>query len=87
MPTYEYECPNCGTFEVSQRMTDAPLSQHGCGAPVSRTIPKVAFSLKGGGWYADGYGASSRGKDKGDGESCKPGGCAKPECPASAEAN
>ena len=62
MPIYEYDCERCGRFEVSQKMSDAPLSTHACGARVERKISRTHFTLKGGGWYADGYGSSgSRG--------------------------
>jgi putative FmdB family regulatory protein len=81
MPRYEYECPNCGTFEVTQKMSDAPLSHHECGAAVERRISQVAFSLKGGGWYADGY-ATSRGGTSDASTTCSPGGCSKPGCAA-----
>lgn len=59
MPLYEYSCPKCGTFEVSQRITEPPLTKHTCGKPVERLISRSAFQLKGGGWYSDGYGSKS----------------------------
>lgn len=75
MPSYDYECPQCGAFEVNQRMSDPPLTHHeACGSPVQRQISPVSFALKGGGWYADGYGSQ--------GAACAPGGCAKPDCGA-----
>jgi putative FmdB family regulatory protein len=77
MPRYEYQCPKCGTFEVNQRITDAPLLRHDCGEAVERTISRVAFALKGGGWYADGYATP-----KASAEPCKPEGCAQPGCKA-----
>ena len=80
MPRYEYECPKCGSFEVMQKISDAPLARHECGEAVERKISKTAFALKGGGWYADGYGASS-GSGASKSESCSPTGCAKPGCP------
>lgn len=27
MPIYEYQCKNCGTFEVRQSITDEPLNK------------------------------------------------------------
>ena len=27
MPIYEYKCQKCGTFEVTQRITEKPLSK------------------------------------------------------------
>lgn len=60
--TYEYVCTECGhAWEAEQAISAAPL----------RTCPKcgtehakrqvsggAGFILKGGGWYADGYGSS-----------------------------
>ena len=65
MPVYEYECPQCETvLEVQQRMTDDPLSAcPDCGGEVKKLISMSSFQLKGGGWYADGYGAASAKKE------------------------
>ncbi len=77
MPIYEYDCQKCGTFEVSQKITEAPLEVHdGCGEKVTRRISVSSFSLKGGGWYADGYSSSSRG----GGDSCSGSGCSGGNC-------
>jgi putative FmdB family regulatory protein len=68
--TYEYVCTACGNeWEAEQPISEAPL----------KTCPKCqhetarrqvsggqGFILKGGGWYADGYG--SPGAKKSDGE-------------------
>ena len=59
MPTYEYACPTCGEFEQHQRIVDLALTACPmCGAEVKRLISRGGFSLKGGGWFADGYGAA-----------------------------
>lgn len=77
MPIYEYDCQKCGTFEVSQKMSDPALTTHeACGEPVQRRISLTSFALKGGGWYADGY-ASSGGKKA---ESASTGGCGSGAC-------
>ena len=57
MPIYEYECKQCDkTFEVKQSITEAPLGAcPDCGGPVRKLISASTFTLKGGGWYADGY--------------------------------
>lgn len=56
MPLYVYECQKCGEFEVEQRFSDDPLETHEtCGCQVHRIIPRTSFTLKGPGWYADGY--------------------------------
>lgn len=61
MPIYEYDCRKCGTFEVSQKMSEPALTTHdACGEPVERRISLTSFSLKGGGWYSDGYGSSKK---------------------------
>jgi putative FmdB family regulatory protein len=84
MPYYEYECPKCGTFEIRQKMADPPLTLHElCGEPVQRRISATSFSLKGGGWYADGYGSKAAKSEA----ACSPSGCEKPGCAAKAPAS
>ncbi len=59
MPVYEYRCLSCNEqFEVRQKFSDPPVSAcPSCGGSVNKMISQAAFSLKGGGWYAEGYGA------------------------------
>ncbi len=59
MPIYEYECGECGQVdEIVQKMSDKPLKKcRHCSGPVKKLISNSAFHLKGGGWYADSYGA------------------------------
>lgn len=61
MPVYEYKCESCGlVFEAMQKFSDAPLSAcKSCGGPVTKLISQVAFALKGGGWYQQGYGGGA----------------------------
>ena len=65
MPIYEYKCEKCGEeFEAIQRITEEPLEtcpkekcpkkKHGKGE-LKKLISQTSFSLKGGGWYKDGY--------------------------------
>ena len=64
MPTYDYECDDCGrTYEVRQRISAAPLTscQH-CGGHIRRLLAAAPFILKGGGWYATDYPSESRKK-------------------------
>jgi len=57
MPIYEYRCERGHTFEVSQRMTDDPLTSCStCDAPVQRVFHPVAVHFKGSGFYTTDYG-------------------------------
>ena len=40
MPIYDYQCADCGTFEVMRQMAqrDAPLPCPSCGAAVNRVL-------------------------------------------------
>lgn len=60
MPIYEYRCKKCGEqFEVIQKFSDRPLrSCRSCKGRLEKLISRSSFALKGGGWYAEGYGAS-----------------------------
>ena len=60
MPLYEYECTACHKHtEKIQKFSDPEITTcpH-CGGELKRVISAPAFSLKGGGWYADGYGSA-----------------------------
>lgn len=75
MAIYEYDCPQCGTFEVMQKMSDPALTSHDvCGQPVQRRISLTSFALKGSGWYSDGYSTSKPAPANSDA-------AAKPEAP------
>jgi len=67
MPIYEYRCPSGHTFEVFQRMTDAPVSAcEVCGkGPVEKLLYPVAVHFKGSGFYTTDYGRGSRKRDGG----------------------
>ena len=81
MPVYEYQCAACNnTFELRQKFSDEPATEcPSCGGTVKKLISSTAFTLKGGGWYAEGYGGAG-----GSGSSGCPsgGGCA--GCPSAA---
>jgi putative FmdB family regulatory protein len=72
MPIYEYECPDCGRFEVIQKFSDKPLKQcpnckeKGKSNPVNKAVSASAFHLKGSGWYKTDYtsGSTSSGGGK-----------------------
>ncbi|MEZ4703639.1 MAG: zinc ribbon domain-containing protein [Bdellovibrionota bacterium] len=61
MPIYEYECISKGhRFEELQKISDQPIAQcKVCGGVVKKLISNTAFSLKGSGWYKDGYSSST----------------------------
>jgi putative FmdB family regulatory protein len=62
MPIYEYRCPNGHTFEVFQRMSDAPVQVcETCGAgPVEKMLFPVAVHFKGSGFYSTDYGRGGK---------------------------
>jgi putative FmdB family regulatory protein len=54
MPIYEYECDDCGhELEIMRKLSDGPLTAcPACGKEgLRKIISKVAFRLKGTGWY------------------------------------
>ena len=52
MPVYGYRCSRGHHFEVTQRITDAPLTEcPECGAPVTRVFYPVGIVFKGSGFY------------------------------------
>jgi putative FmdB family regulatory protein len=77
MPIYEYTCPKCGEFEVTQRITDDPLKK--CptckSTKIKKLISSTSFHLKGTGWYVtdyarkDGGGAKTPADGKGESKS------------------
>jgi putative FmdB family regulatory protein len=63
MPIYEYQCEKCGTFEVTQRITEKPLGKcPTCKSKVKKLISNTSFQLKGTGWYITDY--ARKDKDK-----------------------
>lgn len=58
MPTYVYKCKECNTELVAkQKITDEPIKKcpHCAKISLEKVIQNSNFSLKGGGWYKDGY--------------------------------
>jgi putative FmdB family regulatory protein len=56
MPIYEYKCPKCGEFEVTQRITENALKKcPTCKSKVERQLSRTSFILKGTGWYVTDY--------------------------------
>ncbi|HJU48844.1 MAG TPA: zinc ribbon domain-containing protein [Gaiellaceae bacterium] len=70
MPIYEYRCPDGHTFEVFQRMTDAPVRKcEVCGkSPVEKVLFPVAVHFKGSGFYSTDYGKGGRKSGSKDGD-------------------
>ena len=87
MPLYEYQCGQCGRFELIQKFSDAPLTVcPTCGNPVHKLLSAPAIQFKGTGWYITDYARKSGGgESKGakdtasgkDGSSAKDGGAGK----------
>lgn len=71
MPIYEYRCPNGHTFELFQKMSEAPPDACStCGAgPVEKLLFPVAVHFKGSGFYSTDYGKGSGKKAAKDGDS------------------
>lgn len=71
MPVYGYRCSRGHHFEVTQRITDSPLSQcPECGAPVTRVFYPVGIVFKGSGFYkTDSRGGTSASVPASDGAS------------------
>ena len=56
MPIYEYQCEKCGTFEITQRITEKALAKcPTCKSKVKKLISNTSFQLKGSGWYVTDY--------------------------------
>ncbi len=72
MPTYEYKCEQCGTFEHWQNITEDALAEcPTCGSPVKRLISRnVNIIFKGPGFYVTDNRSGGKGSDSnGSGES------------------
>ncbi|MCL4425161.1 MAG: zinc ribbon domain-containing protein [Firmicutes bacterium] len=70
MPTYDYYCERCGSFEFQQRITEPALTRcPRCGGEVKRLVSRnVNIVFKGSGFYVtdnrSSSAASSSGNDK-----------------------
>ena len=85
--TYEYACTACGhAWEAEQPISAAPLSE--CPSCHQATAKRqvsggAGFILKGGGWYADGYGNQKSGSVEPKAADSKPAKVAEPAAAAS----
>ncbi|HDI60093.1 MAG TPA: zinc ribbon domain-containing protein [Desulfobacteraceae bacterium] len=60
MPMYEFKC-ECGEVtEALVRMGTEETKCPKCGRKAKKILSNCTFSLKGGGWYADGYAAKKK---------------------------
>lgn len=67
MPIYEYHCPRCGEFEVTQRITEEALKRcPTCRSKVKKLISQTSFQLKGSGWYITDYARQGNGGGRKD---------------------
>ena len=69
MPVYEYRCDACNIqFDLRQKFSDPPVDRcPKCGGTVRKLVSAVSFSLKGAGWFGDGYGTKAElNKSEGD---------------------
>ena len=56
MPVYEYGCEAGHRFEVTQKLSDLPITMcQACAQPVSKLISAPAIMFKGSGWYITDY--------------------------------
>lgn len=64
MPVYEFQCPNGKVTEKMVKMGTREISCPHCGQKARKIISSCTFTLKGGGWYADGYASTKSGAQK-----------------------
>jgi putative FmdB family regulatory protein len=65
MPIYEYQCAKCGTFELTQRITEPALKKcPTCKGKVERLVSRTSFVLKGSGWYVTDYARATKSESK-----------------------
>jgi len=68
MPLYEYQCGQCGRFEMIRKFSDPPLQTcPTCGQEVQKLLSSPAFQFKGTGWYITDYARKSDGGGKTEG--------------------
>ena len=71
MPTYEYECDQCGSrVELIQRVSDPPLKKCGkCSGRMRKLLFPVGVIYKGSGFYTTDYARKGSSlNDDGDGK-------------------
>ena len=64
MPLHEYQCSQCGRFELIHKFSDPPLAScPTCGKPVQKLPSAPAIQFKGTGWYVTDYASKPSGGD------------------------
>jgi putative FmdB family regulatory protein len=62
VPLYEYECGQCGCFELIKKFSDPPVTTcPTCGREVTKLVSSPAIQFKGTGWYVTDYARKSEG--------------------------
>ena len=75
MPLYEYQCSQCGRFELIRKFSDDALTAcPTCGREITKLASAPAIQFKGTGWYITDYARKSGGGDGGGDGSSKPAG-------------
>ena len=60
MPVYEFKC-DCGEItEDIVRVDTRKIRCPKCGKKAEKILSACTFTLKGGGWYADGYASKKK---------------------------
>lgn len=63
LPLYEYQCEECGRFELIQKFSDSPLTAcPKCGREVQKLLSAPAIQFKGTGWYITDYARKGSGE-------------------------
>lgn len=61
MPVYEFQCKKDGKIiEKFVKMGTEEIECPECNGKAQKIISACTFTLKGGGWYADGYAAKKK---------------------------
>ncbi len=60
MPYYEFECPKGHIIEKLVSMGTEEIECPKCREKAKKIISLCTFTLKGGGWYADGYASKKK---------------------------
>ena len=58
MPVYEFECPDGKVTERLVKVGTKSIQCPHCRKRAHKIMSRCTFELKGGGWYADGYGST-----------------------------